>query len=55
MNSFSPSIDRFWLYVAGYGVSDEVKADFGELRFSRVTIEGALLNQSQSFMTAIKV
>lgn len=51
INSFTPGVDRFWLYVAGYGVSDEAKADFGELRFSKVTIENALLNTNQSFMT----
>ncbi|MBC7465117.1 MAG: trypsin-like serine protease [Bdellovibrio sp.] len=50
INSFTPSIDRFWLYVAGYGVSSESAADFGELRFSKVTIENAKLNTGQSFM-----
>lgn len=52
MRSFYPRRDRFWLYVAGYGVSDETKADSGVLRFSKVIIENALLNAQQSFMKA---
>lgn len=51
ITSFTPSENRFWLYVAGYGVSSEPAADSGELRFSKVTIENNLLNLSQSFMT----
>lgn len=50
MSSFTPNIDRFWLYVAGYGKSADKKDDTGELRFSRVTIEQALFNINQSFL-----
>jgi secreted trypsin-like serine protease len=50
MSSFIPNQDRFWLYVAGYGVSNEELGDTGELRFSKVVIEDALLNAQQSFM-----
>ncbi len=50
IDTFRPGTDRFWLYVAGYGISDEVKADSGELRISKVTIESALINAGQSFM-----
>jgi len=50
INAFSPSVDRFWLYVAGYGKSDTDQDDSGELRFSRVTIEKALLTANESFM-----
>ncbi len=49
INVFTPTTDRFWLYVAGYGVSDLAQADSGELRFSKVTIENAILNKEQSF------
>lgn len=50
IETFSPTTDRFWLYVAGYGVSDEIKADSGELRYSRVTIENAIQLTNQSYL-----
>ena len=50
INTFQPQVDQFWLYVAGYGVSDEAKSDTGELRFSKAIIENALMNSAQSFM-----
>lgn len=50
INSFFPGADRFWLYVAGYGKSDTDQDDSGELRFSRVTIEKAMLTANESFM-----
>lgn len=50
IDTFNPSVDHFWLYVAGYGVSSDRIFDAGELRFSRVTIENALFNANQSFM-----
>jgi len=48
ITSFTPKENRFWLYVAGYGVSDIDLADSGELRFSKVTIENFF--STQSFM-----
>lgn len=48
--SFSFSLDRFWLYVAGYGITQDGKDDSGELRFSRVIIEEAKSVATQSFL-----
>ena len=46
ISSFTANQDRYWLYVAGYGVSSELAFDTGELRFSKVIIE----NATQSFL-----
>lgn len=54
VTQFVSNQDRFWLYVAGYGVSDEDAGDNGEIRFSRVTIEHYLLHANQSFMVGLQ-
>lgn len=48
--SFAFSLDRFWLYVAGYGITQDGKDDSGELRFSRVIVEEAKSVATQSFL-----
>lgn len=50
INSFNTTADRFWLFVAGYGDSQENKGDVGEIRFSQAIIENNHLNANQSFM-----